>query len=487
MLLILVACSKENNEDTEPFPKIALSVVTPTISDNDKNGEITRSRSTTDTQRTQMIEVKASNGMTMEATLEKNNVTTRTTTALANGTKYRIIAFKCNDISTTGYISYADYAAGITGAIAGELHVPADDTYTFVCYSLNSTNLPIFDRDMLNITIDTATDNLLYTKFNQAITSGSKTLSFSLTPKLSQIIVIADATNIEKNITAISATLSPNYSVLFALGTGALTAGVSAERIIPWGNIVPAQTVTSTPCTVFTNASTAVSISIPSITIGGTTKANLSASFSGNVMQPGNKYTLRLNLYRAGILAAGIIWAPGNLIKSGNKYSFAATQEYYSGVWDGGDYWNWCSLDPTDYINHATTYSTTVDPCQKVAPTSTWRIPTAQELADLMNLGSIWSTKNSVNGRYFGISNIPTIGSEDNYVFLPAAGTRFNGSKDNMAGMGVNGRYWSAENPTVDANGRYWGYDIYFRDGSIRGEQYPSNNGYPIRCVNISK
>lgn len=38
------------------------------------------------------------------------------------------------------------------------------------------------------------------------------------------------------------------------------------------------------------------------------------------------------------------------------------------------------------------------------------------------NLGSIWTTKNGINGRYFGTTTTPLLGTENNYVFLPAGG-----------------------------------------------------------------
>lgn len=483
-IFVIMFCSSCSNQENQELPKetlIRLGVLTPDITENEDNLEMTRSSSSVLSSETKLI--SAGNGLELVATLERNaSTTTRGVTSLATGIKYRVLVFKQNDVSTSGYISYADYEVGVTGPIAGELHVPTEATYTFACYSLNGANLPVFDPDLLDVTADPVTDDLLYTKFDQAITTTTKTITFSFLHRFSQVIVIGDATSLEKDISAISANLSPNYSATLNLSSGLLAPGTVGTRTIPWGTITTGQTVTSIPCTVFTNGSSSVTVYIPSLTIGGKTKTNLTATFGSSVMQAGAKYTLRLKIYRAGIYAAGVTWAPGNLAKLSDKYVFAATQEYYSGVWDGGDYWNWCSLDPINYVNHAITYDATVDPCQKVDPAGTWRMPTLQELTNLIILGSVWSAKNGVNGRYFGTSSSPVAGSEDTYVFLPAAGTRFNASTE-MSGMGVNGRYWSAENPYVAADGSYWGYDVYFRSLNIRPEQYPCINGYPIRCV----
>ena len=61
-------------------------------------------------------------------------------------------------------------------------------------------------------------------------------------------------------------------------------------------------------------------------------------------------------------------------------------------------------------------------------------------------------------------------------VFLPAAGAR---DKSQVAGMGHEGRYWSATN-----DGSYIAYSLHFYDGAIH-TQYPDNRlyGFSVRLV----
>ena len=48
-----------------------------------------------------------------------------------------------------------------------------------------------------------------------------------------------------------------------------------------------------------------------------------------------------------------------------------------------------------------TSWTRANDPCPQG-----WRVPTGNELCSLMNAGNTWTTRNGVNGRVFGSSNI---------------------------------------------------------------------------------
>lgn len=179
-----------------------------------------------------------------------------------------------------------------------------------------------------------------------------------------------------------------------------------------------------------------------------------------------------------GVLLNELFWARGNLIYSNGIYSFASTQEYCSGVWNGGDYFCWNTLDPivTSSTNATDSYDASTDPCTKVAPAGTWRTPTYNESWDLVNRGgSVWATKNGKNGRYFGTTTTPASGAENNYLFLPAAGFRLGNW---LYSDGNYGHYWS---PTTvrddDASG--FTFSIFSATAYGGGQ----NLGYSIRCV----
>jgi len=104
------------------------------------------------------------------------------------------------------------------------------------------------------------------------------------------------------------------------------------------------------------------------------------------------------------------------------------------------------------------------DPCP-----SGWRVPTNGELNSLENSGSYWSKLNGIDGRFFG--------SDENTIFLPAAGLRKSG--DGLFELiGVVGIYWS-NTPN--------GTDARYLDFNSGGYYYTLHGyraiGYCVRCV----
>ena len=182
-------------------------------------------------------------------------------------------------------------------------------------------------------------------------------------------------------------------------------------------------------------------------------------------------------------IAAENVWAPGNLIATPKgdgtfTYTFAASKEFYSGEWNGGDYFCWNTLSPTatNSTNATNTYNASTDPCRLVVSDGIWRMPTHAELTALKNSGSAWETKNGTNGRTFSTTTIPTSGS---YwpLFLPAAGYRDKEST-NMNQIGENGYYWAAT-----ADGTITAYRLFFNNDKTDTDTYNKDYGYAIRCV----
>lgn len=456
--LLVSSCHKEENVDSFCGETVALRVSVSGINDCKVVVDGGNRSDYAISSCLQSVTVPAGNSLQLKATLEQSPVATRGTTPLTTGVRYRVIAFKQGNVSAAGYLSHADFAVGTAEPIAGYLHVLPGATYTFVCYSMNGTTLPVFDKTALDITTNPTEGDLLYAKFDQAITVTGNALVFGFTPKFSQITVIADATSMKQDITAISAEISPNYSATLTLASGALTAlGDAGSRVISWGTVTPGQTVAAKACTVFTNGSKGIRVTIPSVTIGGTTQVDLKAFFGSNTMQAGGKYTLRLKLIKAsenseGIVLNGLTWAPGNLNAVPNAdgtflYYFAPAQESYSGLVNGGDYFCWDTLDPTVNASSNVTgiYDASTDPCTKVIPEGTWRMPTKEEFEALVASESVWGAKNNKQGAYFGTTTVPPAynGWEDNYLFLPAAGMGVHGGSE-LVELASAGCYWTS-------------------------------------------
>ena len=100
-----------------------------------------------------------------------------------------------------------------------------------------------------------------------------------------------------------------------------------------------------------------------------------------------------------------------------------------------------------------------------------WQTPSDNQIVELYNnTTQTWTTQGGVNGRLFTASN-------GNSIFLPAAGNRWNDSRDYT---GSRGYYWSR---SLFTNGSEDASALYFDSGSI--DCYPKSrySGAPVRPV----
>ena len=168
-----------------------------------------------------------------------------------------------------------------------------------------------------------------------------------------------------------------------------------------------------------------------------------------------------------------------------------ASEEY-------GDYFAWGETEPKDIYNWSTykwcngsqrtqtKYCTALrfgtvdnktvlelaDDAAQANWGGTWRMPTKEEIDDLVYLCSWeWTTQNGVSGQ-------KVTGPSGNFIFLPAAGGRLDGSLDSA---GDNGFYWlNSLRPTRDTDA----YDLNFNSGGP--DSFDHNNrcrGYSVRAV----
>ena len=172
------------------------------------------------------------------------------------------------------------------------------------------------------------------------------------------------------------------------------------------------------------------------------------------------------------VLIDGIKWATRNVDMPGK---FAATPQdagmFYQ--WnrkvgwsttdplvnsDGGTTWDNSEGDPTD-----NTWEKANDPCP-----AGWRVPTWKEMRTLTDMSSEWTTINGVNGRTFG--------SDNDVLFLPAAGYRYFNSTLNYVGM--HGFYWSSS-----SYGFWAAHLLYFNNTSFNFYTRARKFGFSVRCV----
>ena len=109
-----------------------------------------------------------------------------------------------------------------------------------------------------------------------------------------------------------------------------------------------------------------------------------------------------------------------------------------------------------------------------------WRVPTFEELDNLTNRCSSWTTDSSGHGgRWFSGSAPYT--EQVPQVFLPAAG--FRNSNGATSNRGSDGRYWSSLKTYSRSDEEYKMRYIKFSSNEIDDNKTSSAVGYSIRCV----
>lgn len=257
---------------------------------------------------------------------------------LATGKKFKVLAFEQGKVNSSGYISQGDFVMG-GKTIDKKLHVKAGSTYTFVCYSGNSAgDLPDFSATDYSVDQYPDGDNgdLLYAKFDKKITADDKNLSISFVHQFPRIKLIADASSIGKNITAMAPARIECHKGRMNLSNGTMTALDDTRSCeIGWGSITPGETVTSDASQVYVTDKT-ISVTLPSVTIGDVTLKDLKATFTNVTLEAGTVYSLRLKFVGQAHPGLDIVFAGSNIYWDGTKLTFdnagVTSHQKYQGV-----------------------------------------------------------------------------------------------------------------------------------------------------------
>lgn len=194
-------------------------------------------------------------------------------------------------------------------------------------------------------------------------------------------------------------------------------------------------------------------------------------------------------------LGLSVKWASCNLGASksteyGGYYQWAGTKD----VSDTSFYldWNNCPYHTgSDRYSSWTKYNTessygtvdnktvleAMDDAASIALGGKWRMPTIDEWEELLNTDNCswtWTTINGVDG-YKVQSKKP--GYTDNWIFLPAAGSRY---YDGLDRVGYNGYYWSSSLSTVNPS---YAYSMVFNSGHFGRASRNRYYGQSVRPV----
>ena len=182
-------------------------------------------------------------------------------------------------------------------------------------------------------------------------------------------------------------------------------------------------------------------------------------------------------------LPSGLKWAACNVGATspeeyGNYYAWGETEP--KTIYDWSTY-KWCNGSNTTLTKYNTDSDygtvddkTVLDPEDDAAAVNwggAWRMPTDAEWTELRtNCTWTWTTKNGVNG-------YEVKGTNDNSIFLPAAGYRVG---DDLYYAGYYGRYWSS---SLSTGSPYNAWYVYFYSGYVSRSNYYRCYGQSVRPV----
>lgn len=503
MLAFLVAgCSNNMDNSISNSSSATVNIqLSTTIADNSES--ITKSSLASSSNTISLN----NNTQLISAVNEDNSSLTKTSTTanlLKNGVTYRINVYK-GAVSTSNWIASQQFTVG--QSTAGTFTLPSSGTYYFICYSLNNTtNLTADGATTTSIASISDTTDLLYTRDTLTIsdTPSSYTLGITFSHLFSRVRVklssqIGNITNIG------NFNVSPDYSsASLDLLNGSLTYNNSSTtKSISFSNTTPNDTTaTSGYSLVCTPATNSASLTISTLTAGG--KTITSQILTNYNIQPGKSYTWTLNLKEdtsGQVILGGVTWARGNLLynSSTGVYSFASRADIYGDYWFPG-YLKPKLLETTDQYNQDPNRNPdlsinggTGDPCTKVYPENTWRLPTLTEIQNLKTSSDVqnpstWApyrtsqayiTSASSNSGMFFFTYSDPGDARTSYLFLPYAGAYY--AQETINANGSSGFY-------IASNGNSYA-NLQVGSGSL----WPSVNYYTapnhaisIRCVKSS-
>ncbi|WP_337084503.1 hypothetical protein [Elizabethkingia anophelis] len=406
---------------------------------------------------------------------------------------YRIIMYKADG----SFFSSTDLSAGT----AGSIHVYEGQTYKWYAYSYNNSAAIPAITDNQNPTIATAVNkDLLYASGEVTIGTSpqgqmlTQNLPITFEHKMSKIslainargmnatikdnIVVAMQTPVsfsQGNLNLKTGVMQANGSVNYAIGDP-----ITFQNSTDYGNAIKEAffyTIQSTGALSLSFKHNTIDVKYSDNTEESliAPSTSLTSNFSVTPV-PGKNTNLNIILYKIGGTIDGVTWASGNLgYENGQPVIrpsdlMRATDPFYTFT----DYWFGRASAPGGTADQ-------VDPCTKVFPENTWRLPTRAEFQILVNKKNDPSTQYDGNGIVYSVSFLADGGKRVN--FNPDGRRTMSG--ENIINPGTNGFYWTSTRRT--------GNQFYaFQTGRAIASNVPphldsyytaSGNRLTIRCV----
>lgn len=235
------------------------------------------------------------NGTSLRASSANRAAVTEERTALGENVKYKIVVYKSNGDYVTEKI-YTNKSDN-----DNEIELDAQQAYTFVAFSVNSTStVPSVtaQTNLATASLDNISADLMYFKKDLTVQSGDNNLDVILKHQYSEVTTnLSMATDMTGAITNLGATTigptHPSANLKLADGTINYNGSTSTANVVFPALGTGLRTVSSAPALLIHPGATNGLFNFGSITIDGETKSNVSVA--GLQIVPGQRYNLNLN------------------------------------------------------------------------------------------------------------------------------------------------------------------------------------------------
>ncbi|MDX8573049.1 fimbrillin family protein [Elizabethkingia sp. HX QKY] len=454
-------------------------------------------------------EVSEESSVPLKASAGVNPVAVINGLPLANGAKFRLIAYKMDG----SYAGYKDFTVDPQPNTTGGLRLPENEDYWMVVYSYGTNYLPnisFAETQSLGNARHTY-DNMvgqngfLYQIQMFTPREGDNTMSVILRHKIAQVTTKINSSGLSgsnKNITSVtSATLiGNNKNAVFNLSDGSAASRSTPENVVTTFGQSPSTEWTSNA--VFINADSPVNKTISfsaNVAINNQIAKPVTVT-NGFIIKPGFRTIYKINLKetKCGALVLGVFreFECYNVGAVDNGKPFTPV----AGIHGGKYQWNGTSMDQDkDQSNGSLSPSAAGFRIANIPDadgrnldglcSAGYRVPSADEWASFSRSNTFVS--NTGSGLY-GTGATVSYGGKTT-LFLPFAGFRNYSSSSRvffMTSRGIGGSYWSttgSNNSSSENNSNA----LALGPSSILSHGYtvdvtnanPRTNGASVRCI----
>lgn len=478
MLSLLVGCSKDAETDSQVAGKGMVPIQVVMKGYQDMEDAVSGARSISEKSQVEVVrqdlDIPGYEDYEMVMTIEKtpiNEIQTRGN--LNNESVFNMFVFDAYGASIGNWqYKVNGTTTTLIGGTTEEGPQLEEGVYKFVSTTYNTG---YFDENIADILVENG-DDFATGHTTSLVTMENNIIPIYFTRQMSKFEVTATATGFTDNKVTIGSVmvvgLYTNGTITLSnsstSNTSIVGTGYSAFVFDDNGGMVIPKTGEKT-------------ITLKDIIIEGKNRG--SKEFKINTdFDKGRNYKIKVSFTKKnGFIVGGVEWATGGLQYANGVYSIIPAQDQFTGVndatWNAAanpDYYSFYTLSPTSTsLNNG-------DPCSKVAPAGTWRLPTKADFDELIRAPYVFArNSNGVFGYFFDVTEAPVTAEEQaSTLFFPAAG--FRSAADNKFYTVKNaGYYWSST--SADASNAYY---LLLNSNSVPAVPSGTRNaGLNIRCV----